>query len=117
MRRPTALSLSPRDLGRKEENNGEEEEAAAAAAKAARESLERMWSSSPSEDSSSSGALDEREGLEEGVATPTSAAGLPELSGEGEDGGGAEVGALEAFAAFGSGWVLALYNLSMIHIS
>ncbi|CAN0471962.1 unnamed protein product, partial [Laminaria digitata] len=51
MRHSTALSLSPRDLGRKGESNGEEEEAAAAAAQAARESLERMWSSSPSEDS------------------------------------------------------------------
>lgn len=107
MRHSIALSLSPRDLGREDESNHEEEEAAAAAAKAARESLERMWSSSPSEDSSpaedssSSRPGDEREQLQQGVALPTgTAAGLPELSGEGEDGGGAEVGILEAFAAF-----------------
>ena len=98
MRRSTALSLSPRDLGRSDEDNGEEEEAAAAAAKAARESLERMWSRSPSEDSpavdssSSSTPGGEREELQQGVA-------LPELSGEGEDGEGAEVSTLKAPAA------------------
>lgn len=108
MRRSTALSLSPRDLGRRDESNGEEEEAAAAAAQAARESLERMWSSSPSEDSpenssSSNSSLgdEERGDLRQEVELTTGAAiGLPELAGEGEDGAGAEVGILAAFAAF-----------------
>lgn len=108
MRRSTALALSPRDLGRRDENNGEEEAAAAAAAQAARESLERMWSSSSSEDSldssssSSSSLGDEQRGdIQQEVGLPTgTATGLPELAGEGEDGAGAEVGTLAAFAAF-----------------
>lgn len=87
-RHSTALALTPADLSRWEEGNDEEEKeaaaAAAAAAQAAREALERMWSSPPA-DSDNDNEDDHEEKL---TAT------LPELTGEGADGEGAQVGVL-----------------------